>query len=271
MKVPEAQPFLRSIAPFVRGINKLIQRMTLSGLEHIPRSGPAVIVANHTGYFDAMIIGEAVMKVGRAPHFVAGSNFFKVPGVAFVLRGVHAVKVTRETTNAKDSLDGIRDILDNGGVVLLFPEGGLTRDPDMWPMRGKTGIARIMATHPDVPVIPCAHWGNEHLLNPWDHSVDWRHIGPKTRTKIVFGAPLVTEVSDDPDYDELTSATAEVIDAIEELLIPMRQENPIGFSTEPRAQRWDRRRDGDPLNDEYEMKRAMRKAKKARLKARFHL
>lgn len=125
MKVPEAQPFLRSIAPFVRGINKLIQRMTLSGLEHIPRSGPAVIVANHTGYFDAMIIGEAVMKVGRAPHFVAGSNFFKVPGVAFVLRGVHAVKVTRETTNAKDSLDGIRDILDNGGLSFFSLKAAL--------------------------------------------------------------------------------------------------------------------------------------------------
>ena len=48
-------------------------------------------------------------------------------------------------------------------MVVVYPEGTLTRDPDLWPMRGKTGAVRIALEH-DIPIIPAAHWGTQALL-----------------------------------------------------------------------------------------------------------
>ncbi|QRV01569.1 1-acyl-sn-glycerol-3-phosphate acyltransferase [Arcanobacterium phocisimile] len=269
MKVPEAQPFLRFIAPIIIKLNNVVQNLTITGLHHIPHDGPAIVIANHTVHADSLILGEAIIKSGRTPHFVAGSDFFAVPGVAFILRGVNAIKVTRGTSAAKDSLDGIRDILDAGGIVLLFPEGGLTHDPQLWPMRGKTGLARLMATHPDVPIIPCAHWGNERLLNPWNYAIDWKHMGRHTRTHVVFGPALNLSVSEDPDYAELTAVTGKIIDHLEHMLVPLRQANPLDFTVQQRERRWDCRLDGDPLNDDYELNRALRQARKNRRRRRW--
>lgn len=245
----DASKALRMLALPARFLYRALHRVTVTGAENIPGSGPVILVGNHTVHLDAVVMGCAVYEVGRSPVFAAGSDFFSTPFLREILHAIDAVPVFREGPKTKDSLTGIRSALDDGKAVLLFPEGTFTRDPQLWPMRGKTGIARLMASHPDVPVVPFAHWGNEEIFDPWNHTIQRSAFRKKTPLNIVFGAPLDIHVSANPDYEELTQATEHVMDAIESLLIPLRRANPNGYPTSPRAVRWDRRTDGDPHED----------------------
>ncbi|MFY9263554.1 MAG: 1-acyl-sn-glycerol-3-phosphate acyltransferase [Actinomycetaceae bacterium] len=254
----EAGRFLKTIALPARMLNRTIQRVTITGQEHIPRSGPALVVANHTVHLDAASVGVAVYDAGRAPAFAAAVDFFRYPGLGLILKNIGAVPVYRDVPNAADSLDGIRQALDAGRVVVLFPEGTFTRDPQLWPMRGKTGISRLMASHPHVPVIPVAHWGNEGIYNPWTNKLSLRKLGKTTRLDVVIGEPLNYSVSADADYEELTVATGHVIAEITKLLVPLREANSCGLSPVPRERPWDRAIDGDPFEEDNVANRSRR-------------
>lgn len=241
--VPKA---LRALSYPARAVYHGLHRVTVTGVEHIPASGPVILVCNHTVHLDAVVMGCAIYEAGRSPVFTAGSDFFAMPVLGEILRAVGAVPVYREGPKTKDSLTSIRAALDGGNAVLLFPEGTFTRDPQLWPMRGKTGVARLLASHPDVPVVPCAHWGNEAVFDPWSRKFQRSLFRKKVALNISFGAPLDVKVSTEPSYEELTEATETVMSAIEDLLVPLRKASPHGYSATPRAVRWDRRVDGDP-------------------------
>ena len=116
-------------------------------------------------------------------------------------------------------------------MVVVYPEGSLTREPDLWPMRGKTGAVRI-ALERDIPIIPAAHWGTQALLAalrqeaqpvpPQDHRR--RSIGEPLDLSAYRGKPL--------DQASLLKATGELMDAIAALLAELRGEPAP-------AERWD--------------------------------
>lgn len=256
---PEANNFFRVAALPLRLLNRVIQCVEVEGAHNIPSEGPVLVVSNHTVHADAITVGAAVYEAGRAPSFVAASDFFAYPGLSFLLKNIEAVPVYRDSEQAKDALDGIRKAFEAGRVILLFPEGSFTRDPEQWPMKGKTGVARLMASNPEVAVIPLAHWGNEKLYNPWNHDIGWRYIGRRrTKLRVSIGEPISRVVPKDASYKELVEVTEHVMQTIEDLLVPLRQENPLGYPTTPRTRRWDVKIDGDPMSKEHEKNVAAR-------------
>ena len=85
--------------------------------------------------------------------------------VGAAMRGMGHIPVKRGTTDARQSFDAAVQALEAGGMIVLHPEGTVTRDPDGWPMIGKTGAARLALLAPDVPVIPIAQWGVQKQID----------------------------------------------------------------------------------------------------------
>ncbi|WP_120006077.1 lysophospholipid acyltransferase family protein [Nesterenkonia muleiensis] len=136
------------------------------GLATLPEQG-FIVVANHVSELDPLAVAHAVYMSGSTPHFLAKDSLFKVPLLGSMLRGLRQVPVARaDRSAANKSLQIAQEVLDTGGAILIYPEGTLTRDPDLWPMRAKTGAARL-ALSTGAPLIPITHWGVQDFLPPY--------------------------------------------------------------------------------------------------------
>jgi 1-acyl-sn-glycerol-3-phosphate acyltransferase len=148
------------LIPLVRTLFKLVP----SGQEKLPKKGAYVLVSNHVTNVDALAMAYFVyVTLKRAPHFLAKGSLFKLPLVGPLLRGAGQIPVYRGGQRNDEPLRAAHAYLDAGHCISIFPEGTLTRDPNLWPMRGKTGAVRL-ALETNVPVYPVAHWGSEQIL-----------------------------------------------------------------------------------------------------------
>jgi len=134
-------------------------RLRYGGAEHIPSSGGAILVANHVSHVDPILVGRFLFDQHRLPRFLAKESLFHVFFVGRAMRGLGQIPVTRGTAYAGESLTAAVAALRAGAVILIYPEGTVTRDPDGWPMAGKTGAARLALLAPEIPLIPIAQWG----------------------------------------------------------------------------------------------------------------
>ncbi len=137
-----------------------IYRLRIEGAQHIPEQGPALLVANHVSYVDALIITAASRRPVR---FVMDHQIFRTPVLSFLFRTARAIPIASARENPalmEAAFDEIGRALDNGELVAIFPEGGITRDGELQPFR--PGIVRILARNP-VAVVPLALrglWGS---------------------------------------------------------------------------------------------------------------
>ena len=260
---PEATARFKLIAAPLQAFERLVSRVHVQGVANIPKNGPVIVVANHTVHIDAITLGSAIYRAGRQPCFVAGSDFFDSPVLGDVLHAVGAVPAYREGPKTKDSLNGFSDALACGKVLVIFPEGTFTRDPQLWPMRGKTGIARLHLQYPEIPIIPVAHWGNEALIDPWTARPNFRALISRARLDVVIGKPLRIQIPQGDEYAQLTAITAQVMQGIEDLLVPLRRNNPCGYTITPRQSRWDVKLDGDPNAERDTLNRRRRAERNA--------
>src|SRR5690606_27704807 len=131
----------------------------------LPAEGPYVLAPNHYSEFDPIIVAVATWRLGRAPRFMAKESLFSVPVLGWLLRATGMVPVARASSAgaAAQSVQQAAALIEHGRGVIVYPEGSLTREPDLWPMRGKTGAARV-ALAGDIPVIPLATWGVQQIL-----------------------------------------------------------------------------------------------------------
>lgn len=167
---------------------RLISDLRVSGTENLPATGPMIIAANHTGYLDPLMIGVGLYEEGIAPTFVAKKELFFTPLGQF-LRGLGQMSVDREKPDG--FLEAACAALDEGKAVVIFPEGTFTSDRYGWPMTPKSGVARLAALRPDVPVIPAAHWGSERLIHPMSAEFNLRRILHRSeRVYVHFGPPV---------------------------------------------------------------------------------
>lgn len=141
----------------------LFARIELRGVENLPREGAYVLAPNHNSEFDPLIVAVAVWRAGRAPRFLAKESLFKVPVLGSALRATGMVPVPRTSASANQSIKAAQDIARDGRGIIVYPEGTLTRDPELWPMRGKSGAVRL-ALGGDLPLIPMAQWGVQQIL-----------------------------------------------------------------------------------------------------------
>src|SRR5690606_33882994 len=111
---------------------------------------------------------------------------FRAPVIGRVARSSGQIPVHRNSARAKESLASAISALEAGECVAVFPEGTLTRDPDLWPMAGRTGIARLALTT-RVPVVPIAQWGAHALLAPYGTVP---HPFPRKNVTVVAGPPV---------------------------------------------------------------------------------
>lgn len=210
----------------------LIARRDWQHRDRLPRTGGIVVVANHTSHLDPLAVAHYLWDNDRPPRALAKSSLFGVFFVGRLLRGAGQIPVYRETTDAGASLRDAVDAVRRGEAVLVYPEGTITRDPRLWPMRGKTGAARIALTT-DCPVIPVAQWGPQAVLAPYSRRF---RLFPRRTFHLVTGEPVdLDDLRGRPLTAEvLDEATDRIIAALTELVAGLRGEVP---PTEPFDQR----------------------------------
>jgi 1-acyl-sn-glycerol-3-phosphate acyltransferase len=227
----EKTPIFRLLAVIALPPMTAMVKFRLHGAENVPSHGAFVLAPNHYSEIDPVVMGVAMWKVGRMPRYLAKASLFKIPGIGALLRASGQIPVERAgSARTSDPLGQARQIANQGAAVVVYPEGSLTRDPDLWPMRGKTGAVRI-ALEQGIPVIPAAHWGTQLLMPRYGRRIN---VFPRKTIDISFGPPVDLSAFADRKLDAatLTEATEVVMQAITELFEELRGE------TAP-AERWD--------------------------------
>lgn len=191
-------------------------------LHHIPREGPAIVACNHISYLDPIGNAYAIVRAGRRPRFLAKDDLFKIPVVGAALKGAHQIPVDRGT-DGRTPLLAARAALDAGEIVVIYPEGTVTTDPDFLPMRGRTGAVRLSLTS-GVPITPMASWGSQAV---------WQKSG---KGSLKWGRPIWMKVGAALDFadrrdqaddrDALHAMTDEVMAAVTALLLDLRDRYP---------------------------------------------
>lgn len=160
-------------------------RWHLEGMEHVPRTGPALVASNHISYLDGLSVAYAVHRGGRRPRFLTKSSLFKVPVIGAALHGLGQIPVVRGTRDAPQSLQHAEVALRNGEAVVVFPEGTTTTTPDLALGKPKTGTARL-ALNTGQDIIPCATWGGQWI---WTKHLGV-HLRPRQDVWVRFGPPI---------------------------------------------------------------------------------
>ncbi|HEV8173199.1 MAG TPA: lysophospholipid acyltransferase family protein [Actinoplanes sp.] len=203
---------------------QLWTRRTWTGQENVPPSGGVIIAPNHISHFDPLVVAHFVYGAGRWPRFLAKASVFQVPLVGAFLRKVQQIPVERGSMEAVKSLDALVDALQQGGAVIIYPEGTTTREPDLWPMRGKTGAARL-ALLTGAPVIPVAHWGSQRVFDPRTKKFSLR---PRTPITVTAGKPvdLSRWQGEAPTRAVLDQMTDAIMTDVRDLLGEIREAEP---------------------------------------------
>jgi 1-acyl-sn-glycerol-3-phosphate acyltransferase len=150
-----------------------------------------------------------------------------------IVRAAGQIPVYRLTTDASQSFTAAVAAVQAGECVVVYPEGTISRQPDLWPMTGRTGAARI-ALAAGVPVIPVAQWGANHMLAPYakrprllPRKLVSVHAGPPVDLEDLRGRPLTPDV--------LREATTRIMDEITGLLEDIRGGSAPAERFDPRA------------------------------------
>lgn len=201
--------------------------------DNIPAAGGCVIVANHISHVDPFPLARLVYDHGRMPRFLAKSEVFDVPIGGRIITGAKQIPVYRQSSDASLAFRAAVAAVEAGESVVLYPEGTITRDPQLWPMTGKTGAARI-ALSADVPVIPVAQWGTQRILAPYGKKLS---LWPPKSVTFKVGRPVdLAGFADQPlTPATLREATAHIMKAVTMLLADIRGERPPTTPYDPRT------------------------------------
>jgi 1-acyl-sn-glycerol-3-phosphate acyltransferase len=211
------------LAGIIIPLFSILARFRIIDGEKLPRRGAFVVAPNHYTEIDPVAVGIVSWHLGRMPRFLAKGSLFRIPVVGWLLRKSGQVPVERGgSTRGSAPLKAAQQIVDDGRIVIVYPEGSLTRDPELWPMRGKTGAARMALEH-DIPVIPVAHWGTQQVMARYAKKIS---LYPRKTITVKIGDPVDLSAFRGRNLDPatLTEATAVIMDAITALLEDLRGE-----------------------------------------------
>lgn len=184
-----------------------------------------VVAMNHLSWYDPLVAAHFVNDNGRPVRFLAKVEVFNIPLLGSILRNAGQIPVKRGNSDAAaGSLREAITAINNGQCVVIYPEGTLTRDPNLWPMTAKTGAARI-ALMTGAPVIPAAQWGPQEVLAPYTKRL---RLFPR-KTMHVWAGPAVDleDLRTQPvTAATLREATERIMLAITKILAEQRGEVP---------------------------------------------
>jgi len=222
-------PYMRLAVIVLYPLISLLFRIRWLHTERIPATGPAIIAVNHVSYADPLLFGRYIWDAGRVPRYLAKASLFRLPfPIGTVIRGAGQIPVHRGTADAAEALQGAVAALERGEMVLIYPEGTVTRDPDFWPMQAKTGVARLALLAPGVPVIPVGQWGPQNFLDVYH-----RRFRPLPRTTVSVSAGEPIDLSEfagrPPSTPMLREMTDRIMTAVRAQVAELRGEPvPVG-------------------------------------------
>ena len=179
-------------------------RFTITGQEHVPRNGGAVLAMNHIGYLDFALCGFALRPRQRVVRFMAKKEVFDHRVSGPLMRGMKHIPVDREA--GAGSFGAAVEACRRGEIVGVFPEATISQS---FELKGfKSGAAR-MAADAGVPLLPMVVWGSQRLMTKGRP----RDFTRGTPIRIVIGEPLRTQPGDDA-----AAVTAQLKTAMQALL-----------------------------------------------------
>ena len=139
---------------------KAIYRVRVTGLENIPEEGPVIVASNHVSFVDPLILGGMIRRPVR---YVMYHKIYEIPVLKFIFKNGKAIPIASRSENPEileQAYVRMHEVLDEGDVLGIFPEGGITRDGEIQAF--KPGVEKILAEKPVtvVPMALCHLWGS---------------------------------------------------------------------------------------------------------------
>ena len=179
-------PVLDAFRPLVRAVSRLYFGLELRGVEHIPAAGPLVVVPNHQTFADPVLV---TIPIRRPVHYMAWGRLFSVPVLGRAIRLLRAFPVDLDARDPGAVREARRRLVDEQAVVMIFPEGGRSKDGTLG--RFHMGAFRLAASL-GVPALPVTITGGHESWPPG------RRLPRRGRITITYHPPLSIDATADP-------------------------------------------------------------------------
>ena len=231
------EPGAHTISSVVKIVNAIMKPLTKRDWRYqhnVPQRGGVIFVPNHISNADPLAVGQFLAFSGRWPRFLAKASVFRIPIIGRIIAACGQIPVERGSTQSKDALVAAAQALEQGRALVIYPEGTITYDPDLWPMKGKTGSARLALTT-GCPVVPIGQWGAQELMP--GRKPRFPKLFPRKTLHVAAGEEVLL---DDLRSQPLTAATLDeattrIMDAITVLVAELRDVAPPSYRYDPRS------------------------------------
>jgi 1-acyl-sn-glycerol-3-phosphate acyltransferase len=239
------EPGADTISAVVKIVNAILKPLTNRDWRYqdkVPQAGGVIFVPNHISNADPLAVGQFLAFSGRWPRFLAKASVFRIPIVGRIIAACGQIPVERGSTQSKDALVAAAQAIDQGRAVVIYPEGTITYDPDLWPMKGKTGAARLAFTT-GCPVVPIGQWGAQELMP--GRKPRFPKLLPRKTLRVAVGEEIsLDDLRPQPvTAATLDEATTRIMDAITVLVGELRGAVPPSHRYDPRSDQTS----GDPI------------------------
>lgn len=217
----------------IRPLLMVLTKRDWRGFDKLPADSGCVIAPNHISHLDPFTFAHSLVDHGIVPRYLAKDTVFDLPLLGWCARHAEQVPVYRGTAGAAESLRAAVAAVNQGKAVVVYPEGTITRDPDHWPMTGRTGAVRI-ALATGTPLIPAMQWGPNEILAPYTKKP---RIFPRKTMHVWIGDPLdLSAYQGKTLTDELLyAATNALMDTLTDMVAAHRGMRPVGPRVEVRS------------------------------------
>ena len=203
----------------------------------MPATGGLVIVANHISNVDPLSLGQFITFSGRWPRFLAKASSSSRCRCRPILNALRPDPGARQSAGRRTPWSRRPTAVERGQRRDHLPGRNDHRDPDLWPMVGKTGAARI-ALQTGCPVIPIGQWGAQDVM--YGKRIHFPKLLPRKTLRLIVGDPVpLDDLRRRPGHRRptLRQATDRIMDAITALVAELREAEPPGRSATIRGTR----------------------------------